>query len=143
MTTKQTMKEGFSLVEIMVAIAIIGMIMAVAIPSYNAYKAKAAKTATIQTLSSIVRGIEEFREESEGGHLPERLEDLVIKPSNPELAKNWRSYLGGKKSVPKDGWNKSIQYKVNPPGSEKEYELYSLGAPKGEQKGVRIYAEQE
>ena len=42
---KLTKKRGFSLVELMVVVAIMGTLAAIAIPAYNEYRKSAKKTA--------------------------------------------------------------------------------------------------
>lgn len=45
--------EGFSLVELLIVIAIISILVAVGIPAYKEYKSKARKSAVEATLSSL------------------------------------------------------------------------------------------
>jgi type II secretion system protein G len=136
MNVKSSMRTGFSLAEIMIAIAIIGMIMAVIVPGYNRYREKAMRTATIQSLKALKTGIDEFSEAMDGKY-PEKLQDLVTKPSwlEAELAGKWESYLGVKK-IPLDEWKRAFVYKrLDDPNAEHAYELYSLGAKEGKNKG--------
>ena len=137
MTMKPSIRAGFSLVEIMIALAIVGLIMAVAIPKYNEFKEKGSRTATIASLRNFKGLIEQYSEDLEG-KIPEKLEDLMTRPSNldAELAPKWTGYLEGKK-MPVDGWGRKFQYKPTP-GAEHEYELFSLGAKDGKQKGVKL-----
>lgn len=52
---------GFSLVELMVVISIIGILVAIAMPSYNAYRIKANRALAQSFLLSIVNKEEQFR----------------------------------------------------------------------------------
>lgn len=140
MMVKSPMRAGFSLAEIMIAIAIIGMIMAVVVPGYNRYREKGKRTATISSLKALKSGIDDFSETLEGKY-PEKLQDLITRPSNldAELANKWEPFLDSKK-IPLDGWNKAFVYKQTP-GGEHEYELYSVGPKtKGDSKSGKIDA---
>jgi prepilin-type N-terminal cleavage/methylation domain-containing protein len=61
-------KRGFTLIELMVAVAIIGLLGSIAVPSYQrfVYRAKAAERRAI--MLSIERGIEEIAQNQQ--HLP-------------------------------------------------------------------------
>ncbi|VEH56149.1 prepilin-type N-terminal cleavage/methylation domain-containing protein [Providencia rustigianii] len=51
-------QKGFSLIEIMVVIAIISILSAIAIPGYQGYMQKAAMTDVLQTLLSYKNSVE-------------------------------------------------------------------------------------
>ncbi|HZW61492.1 MAG TPA: type II secretion system major pseudopilin GspG [Candidatus Babeliales bacterium] len=120
----RTVRAGFTLVEILIALAIIAIIGAIGIPSYLSYTKKANKQQTEANIRVLSAAIESYQ--TDIGQLPETLEDLVRKPFNEELAKNWPgNYLKGK-TVPKDAWKHPFHYAVTP-GQEHPYELYSYG----------------
>lgn len=139
MVMRPSMRAGFSLAEIMIALLIIGLIMAVVVPGYTKYKERGRRTSTTASLKVLKMAVDDFAEELEGKY-PEKLQDLVTKPSNldPELAKKWEPFVDSKK-IPLDGWNRAFVYKPTP-GGEHEYELYSLGAKDGKEKGVKLDA---
>lgn len=118
-------RSGFTLIEILIAVAIVGIMAAVVGPKMLDYlktnKVKAAK----QSLRSLNAAVESFY--GDIAEFPDTLEDLIKKPSNEELAKEWVApYIKGK-SVPKDPWNHAYQYNKTS-GAEHPYELYSYGA---------------
>lgn len=130
-------REGFTLIEIMIAIAIIAVIAAVVAP--NIYKALATgkDSATRSNLRALKSAIGQFYL-GMGGQHPDRLRDLVHKPKEEKFAKKWtESYLDAKE-VPLDGWSNSFKYEK--PGKEGHpYELYSYGPNgKGGLKDERI-----
>jgi type IV pilus assembly protein PilE len=51
-------KNGFSLVELMVAVGIVGILTAIAIPSYSAYVKKANRTDATRSLSVTAQALE-------------------------------------------------------------------------------------
>lgn len=121
-----TARAGFSLIEILIALAIIAIVAGVAVPNYFAY----VNRAKLRSAEGMVRAIHQaiITYDSDVHQLPATLKDLVKKPANVE---GWRSegYLGNKKDMPNDPWGNKYQYKLTS-GAERPYELYSYG-PKG------------
>ncbi|HNT26781.1 MAG TPA: prepilin-type N-terminal cleavage/methylation domain-containing protein [bacterium] len=62
------MKKGFTLIELMIVIAIIGILAAVAIPMYNDYTKKARTSEVPGSLKEIVKQQIAFREDPQGGN---------------------------------------------------------------------------
>jgi len=67
---------GFTLIEIMVVIAIIGTVSAITIPPYMSYRNRALIAETIAEMSTIEIDIGEFMVEN--GELPDSLNDLGL-----------------------------------------------------------------
>ncbi|HEJ9486766.1 TPA: prepilin peptidase-dependent pilin [Proteus mirabilis] len=61
-------ENGFTLMELMIVIAIISILSSVAIPAYQGYIQKAALTDVLQTLSPYRSGVELCRYENEPQH---------------------------------------------------------------------------
>ena len=53
-------QKGFTLIELMIVIAIIGILAAIAIPQYQNYVGRANVAAAVQTLSSNKTGLENY-----------------------------------------------------------------------------------
>lgn len=126
-------RSGFTLVEMLIVLAIMGIVIAVGTPAYLSYKRGAQKRATAATIRNVKIALEQFREDA--GDYPTSLRDLVKKPTD-EKAEGWDGPYLSSKDEPKDGFGNKFHYAVTP-GAENPYELYSYGrkgkgAPKDE-----------
>jgi len=121
---KKTSRLGFTLTELLVAIAILGVLGAVVVPALWNYYKGAQKTATIQSIKALKQSINMYKIHT--NKYPGRLRDLVKKPRDPEVAAKWMEggYL---KKEPKDGWGNSFVYKPVRDGNN-PYTLYSYGS---------------
>lgn len=117
--------KGFSLIELVIAIAIMAGIMAMVVPALNQYRARAKKNTTQAIVKTVGNAIDMFH--SDTGTYPATLQDLVTKPVDPKVAKRWQE--GGYLSKPsfEDGYNQELVYQVTK-GSKHPYELYSWGS---------------
>ena len=71
---KMRMKKGFTLVEIMIVVAIIAILAAVAIPNFIRYRQSSQATACISNLKQIQAAYEQA---SLAGNTPSQVADLV------------------------------------------------------------------
>lgn len=131
-------QSGFTLIEIMVVIVIIGILASVVVPRImdNPDKARTAKAKhDIQALESaldIYRLDNYIYPTTDQG-----LEALVAKPGGSPEPKNWKS--GGYiKKLRKDPWGNDYLYLS--PGQHGETDIYSLGAD-GAPGGEGVFAD--
>jgi general secretion pathway protein G len=141
MTNKLRGSAGFTLMELLIVIMILGILMGVLIPAVN-NALKKAKIGTTETLLlKLKNGITLFH--GEFNKYPNALKDLVERPKggDEKVTKKWRGPYGldeGEK-VPEDSWGEKFYYKLTPPPAKRPYELYSHGpGGKGSPKEDRI-----
>jgi len=55
-----TLQKGFTLIELMIVIAILGILMAIAIPAYNDYTVRAKVSECVNALAPLKTGVSEY-----------------------------------------------------------------------------------
>jgi general secretion pathway protein G len=122
-------QRGFTLIEIMVVVVIIGILIGLVAPNVLGRVDKARVTAAEADLKTLDLALEMYRLDNKSYPSTDQgLEALVAKPGGEPDAKNWNpdGYLK-KKQLPLDPWGNQYQYVV--PGQEgRPYDLYSFGA---------------
>jgi len=117
---------GFTLIEIMVVIAIIGILATMIVPKIMGRPDEARVTAAKQDVGTIVQALKLYRLDI--GRYPstdQGLKALVEKPTTEPVPQNWK--MGGYlESLPKDPWGNIYQY--SSPGTHGEIDVYSFGA---------------
>jgi general secretion pathway protein G len=119
-------KSGFTLVEIMVVVVIIGLLATLAVFNIIGSGNEARKTATIAQISNIEQALEMYH--LNNGFFPttdQGLHALVEKATTPPQPNNFMKG-GFLKKVPKDGWNRDFIYKC--PGDKGDFDIISWGA---------------
>lgn len=115
-------QPGFTLLELLVVMVILGLLAGYVAPKYFAQVGKSETKAARAQIESLEKSFDMFRLDT--GHYPsaeQGLEALVTRPQNEP---KWSGpYL--KKSVPLDPWGRPYVYKF--PGEHGDYDIYSFG----------------
>ena len=118
--------RGFTLIEILVVITILGILAALIVPRVMDRPDQARATAARADVTAIMGALKLYR--LDNGMYPtteQGLGALVRKPDRGEIPRNWKAggYLD---KLPVDPWQFDYQY-LNP-GIRGEVDVFSLGA---------------
>ena len=123
-------QSGFTLIEIMVVVVILGVLAALVAPNILGRTGDARITAAKSDINSISNALDLYKLDNHTFPSTDQgLEALVNKPSGFPEPGNWNpdGYL---KTLPVDPWGNDYLYLS--PGQNGAYDLYSLGADKRE-----------
>lgn len=134
-------EAGFSLIEIMVAVLIMGILATVVTISVIGYVDDARKQTARLNIDNFTQALEFYRVDV--GSYPTTdmgLEALVERPSSlPDTARYRQGGYLGKPVLPKDPWGNDYVYVF--PGENGAFDIYSMGAdgrPGGEDNDADI-----
>lgn len=94
MDTKQLFQQGFTLIEIMITVAIIGILAAIAIPNFRSYQLKSKTTEVKNNLSAISKSEVAFKAEWSGyssiaatpvNGTPKKVPWVIVAPLQPGI----------------------------------------------------------
>ena len=124
---------GFTLLEVMVVVVILGILAALVVPKIISRPDEARVIAAKQDIASLMQALKLYRLDNQRYPTTEQgLQALVARPSTAPIPPNWKAggYL---ERLPKDPWGTPYQY-LNP-GLRGEIDVFSFsadGAPGGE-----------
>lgn len=116
--------QGFTLIELMLVVVIIGALVAMVMPRLTGRGEQAREAAASADISAnVATGLKLY--ELDNGSFPSTAEGLSALLTNPSSAKNWKGPYLEKKPI--DPWGREYKYKC--PGEHRtaDYDLYSLG----------------
>jgi general secretion pathway protein G len=119
---KNAGRRGFTLLEVLVVLVIIGLLAGFVAPRFFAQIGKSeAKVARAQ-LDALEKALDQYR--LDVGRYPTTEEGLAVLVTRPDNEPRWAGpYL--KKAVPPDPWGRPYSYRM--PGRDGEFDLFTLG----------------
>ena len=120
--TSQARAAGFTLLELLVVLVIIGLLAAYVGPKYFQQIGKSEQKVAKAQLDGLQKALDQYR--IDNGHYPSTEQGLAALTSAPGGESQWQGpYLS--KQVPKDPWGRDYIYRS--PGEHGDYDLSSLG----------------
>lgn len=125
-TSRRSPRAGFTLIELMVVVAILGILAALVVPKIMSRPDEARVVAARQDISTLSQALKLYRLDNKRYPTTEQgLQALVAKPTTAPVPDNWKG--GGYiEKLPMDPWSKPYQY-LNP-GLHGEIDIFSYGA---------------
>lgn len=115
---------GFTLIELMVVLVIIGVLAALIVPNVLDRADDARATAAKTDVNNLMQALKLYKLDNQRYPSAEQgLQALLVKPATNPIPPNWKSYLD---KLPNDPWGRPYQY-LNP-GIKSEIDVLSFGA---------------
>ncbi len=138
LSARAARRTGFTLIEILVVIVILGVLAALIVPNVIQRPDEARVTVARSDIAAIMQALKLYRLDNQRYPTAEQgIGALVAKPEIPPVPVNWKpgGYL---EKLPKDPWGRPYVY-INP-GVRGEIEVMSFGAD-GQAGGTGIDAD--
>ncbi len=116
--------HGFTLIELMVILVIIGVLAALIVPNVLDRADDSRTTAAKTDVNNLMQALKLYKLDNQRYPTGEQgLQALLNRPTTGPQAPNWRPYVD---KLPTDPWGRPYQY-LNP-GVHREVDVLSLGA---------------
>lgn len=117
-------QRGFTLIEVMIVIVILGVLAALVVPRVMSRPDEARVVAARQDIASLMQALKLYKLDNRSYPTTEQgLDALVRKPTGAPAPDNWKPYV---ERLPADPWGQPYQY-LNP-GINGEVDVMSFGA---------------
>ena len=121
---RRQLQAGFTLIELMVVLLIIGVLAALIVPNVLDRADDARVTAAKTDVTNLMQALKLYRLDNQRYPTAEQgLQALLAKPTTAPVPNNWKNYLD---QLPKDPWGSPYVY-LNP-GIKGEVDVMSYGA---------------
>lgn len=119
-------QRGFTLIEIMVVVVIMGILAALVVPKLMGRADDARITAAKQDIATLMSALKLYKLDNQRYPTTEQgLQALIAKPTAGPAANGWKTG-GYVDKLPKDPWGNPYQYLS--PGVKGEVDVFSYGA---------------
>jgi len=121
-------RAGFTLFEMIIVVAILGLLVALVAPRLTGNLEKSKVTVTKTQIANLSTSIEQFY--LEVGRYPSQEEGLTSLVERPQSVpeEKWNGPYTEKDVLPRDGWDRPFEYEPPSEENNNRYIIRSLGA---------------
>lgn len=118
-------RAGFTLIEVLLVLVILVVLGSIAASTFFGAQDKANIDAAKAQVGMFASSVDMFKFHCK--KLPEKLDDLIKKPSDSTLAERWGGPYLDKTKVPVDPWDNEYKYSSNGKHNQGSFDIWSTG----------------